>query len=75
MTIEQYKQLDNMLLDEINVKKLVYDFAVTEKGTLHLVFNGKDYLFYLGDEPLSDSTQKRMEKFILPLLDNFRKNK
>ena len=70
MNIEQYKQLDQLLLDEINVKEFVRIIANTEKGQLDLVFDGNDYFWRLGGERVLSPAPKL--NFIIPkILEHF----
>ena len=44
--IEKYKQLLDILLDEVNVKEIKLDLADSEKGRITLVYNKARREFY-----------------------------
>lgn len=56
MTIDEYKQLDSVILAETNIKKLERVIGATEKGNLTLVFQDGEYFWQINDgiEPASD---------------------
>jgi hypothetical protein len=45
MTLENHKELDRLLMDELNVKSISRPLGVTETGKLFLEFDGTDYRF------------------------------
>lgn len=66
MTIEDYKQLDNLVLSETNVKKINRPIAQTELGILELVYDGTEYKFLIGD---MDVTTEKLYNNIPSLLE------
>lgn len=42
MILEQIKQLDDLVLSEVNIKELVRIIGATEKGNVELVYNGEE---------------------------------
>jgi hypothetical protein len=62
LEIEHYKQLDNLILDETNVKVISRRVLESDKGTIYLQYDGKDYSFVLNEEDVT--TPKLLE--ILP---------
>lgn len=47
MDIVQRKQLDRLIMEEVNVKELARVLGDTEEGTISLVFDGENYFFNL----------------------------
>lgn len=66
--IEYYKQLDDILADEINVKNVVRSIGMTEEGELKLNYNrsSRQYTFILPTrekDVRDDLLLKIMQKF------------
>lgn len=57
MNIEQCKQAMNLMLDELNVKKVEIRLGMTEKGKAGIIFDGDTFSKYVGEEitPASDT--------------------
>lgn len=60
MTLEEYKMLDDVLLDEINVKELHREMWMTEHGQLTLVYTRatRAYSWHLGGTPMATPTPR-----------------
>ncbi len=71
MTINDYKQLDSLILEETNVKQLERKIAKTEKGDFCLVFDNQRYFFTLDGKEMSDTSRKEILK--LEVLKGFYK--
>jgi len=52
MSLLKYKQLDQLVLDEVNVKELHHRIMDTDKGEMLLVFDG-EYRYTLGGKEVS----------------------
>ena len=68
MKIEERKQLDALLLEETNVKKLARPLCTTEKGILELVYTLEDneYSLRLNDETIeAPATLKKVLEELL----------
>lgn len=50
MDIKQRKQLDDIVLDEVNVKQLVRYICTTDLGEVNLIYDGDDYFITLNDQ-------------------------
>lgn len=46
------KELDNLILAEVNVKMIIRKLFTTEIGDLVLQYDGNDYSLFLGGQPL-----------------------
>lgn len=54
ITLNERKQLDQLVCDELNIKQLARNFGITEKGDIILYYDTtlKDYKCTLGDETI-----------------------
>ncbi len=48
--LQKYAQLDDMVLAEVNIKKIERRVAQTEKGELCLIYDGEQYFFELAGD-------------------------
>lgn len=66
--LNYYAELDEILLDETNIKKLVRNLGNTEKGKLELCIDkgSKEYYLLLGDKliDMSDNLKKVVLKVL-----------
>lgn len=69
MNIDEHKQLDNILCEEVNVKQLQRDIGKTEKGDLALVYikDVNEYKWLLGEGFVECKNLEAISK----LLDQF----
>ncbi len=58
--IEKYKDRDDLLLVELNVKQLARPLGVTDRGELELVYDrdSRQYFWRLGGERVVEETPK-----------------
>ena len=71
MNIEDHKQLDQLVLDEVNVKEFTRVIGNTEKGQLELMYDG-EYYWVLGDVKLDKKSHKRIysDNFMAKVIEN-----
>lgn len=65
MKIENYKELDDIVCDEINVKNLERYLATTEEGRLYLNYNRKNREYTL---VLANRSQVASDSFVEKIL-------
>ena len=58
MNVDYYKELFNMLLNEINVKNFRVKVGNTERGELSINFNGKVFEWFMNDENIGQANEK-----------------
>lgn len=57
-TLEEYKQLDTMFIEEINVKAHRRYIGHGDGVPIYLTFNGKDYVWEKGNKVYKKATNK-----------------
>lgn len=64
MNLDYYSRLDDIILEEVNVKQLRRPVLESDKGTIELVYDGMKYWYELNGKDVT--TRKLMD--ILPRL-------
>jgi len=71
---EQLAQFDQIVIEEVNVKKVCFNMADTDKGSLALCLNkgAKLYHFELDNSPVTEETNIRLREsgLIMEVLKN-----